>query len=842
MSIAEILSRLFLRPAELFLDMALTLLTRLSAGPGLSVLLLGVIAGLIAAPLVRRRKGREEGAEPVPVRKSLPGLILSLLMQGCFFAAAWRYFSSLKLVRGVSFGPIRDLGAGDGLLQAGGTAVHVLPLAAGALFLAAGLLRTRKLPGWHKLFVFLFSAAATALIYGGPSALALFWAGNGAAALLRGIADLGGKRMALNARQARTDRRNRILLACACLYLAVLTGLMIPSAILAASPAEFMDAHAYRNPDIYLLSAALTAAGLFLAWAPAYGLLLSPKARKRYTIGMTAAGAVFAVNYMFFGREYGIISSALQYETGISASVQTLAVNTAVLAAIAAAVILIYKKWPLVLRIFCLCGSAALIALSVINIVQLETKAEEVREIASRQTEEKATFRLSRSGKNVVVIMLDRTINGFVPFILNERPGLLEQFDGFTWYPNTLSYGYHTNIAAPALFGGYDYTPDNLLKRSELTLKEKHNEALKVMPVNFLEAGYEVTVCDAPYADYQWIPDMSIYDEYPEIRTWNTIGMFDEYRAGIQGWLDGVRDRNLFCYSLFRCAPSLLQQGLYDRGSYLQADAGAEAGEGQELFGVSADFLNSYMVMTHMADMTAVTDEDTGTFLMLTNEMTHNVIKLQEPDYIPKKHVDNAAYEAEHAVRVSLDGRELDLSACSELVQIHYHGDMSAFILLGQWFDELRAQGVYDNTRIILVSDHGCYLGLFGPNLSENNGELPDYPGFATEQWSDTTCYNPLLMVKDFGASGFTTDRTFMTNADTPSIACEGTVADPVNPFTGNPVSQSGKESGEQHIVESAWDIMTNNGTFFSDPLWITFRGTDVSDPANWFTDGAGKK
>ena len=43
-----------------------------------------------------------------------------------------------------------------------------------------------------------------------------------------------------------------------------------------------------------------------------------------------------------------------------------------------------------------------------------------------------------------------------------------------------------------------------------------------------LNAGYEVTVCDAPYANYQWIPDLSIYDDTPEIRTYNTIGMFDD--------------------------------------------------------------------------------------------------------------------------------------------------------------------------------------------------------------------------------------------------------------------------------------------------------------------------
>ena len=95
-------------------------------------------------------------------------------------------------------------------------------------------------------------------------------------------------------------------------------------------------------------------------------------------------------------------------------------------------------------------------------------------------------------------------------------------------------------------------------------------------------------------------------------------------------------------------------------------------------------------------------------------------------------------------------------------------------------------------------------------------------------------CYNPLLMVKALGAKRFTTDNTFMTNADTPVTAFAGLVDDPRNPFTGNPVTGEGKKDPEQHLVESDWAISRNTGNFFSDPVWITFRGTDVFSPDNW--------
>jgi len=238
--------------------------------------------------------------------------------------------------------------------------------------------------------------------------------------------------------------------------------------------------------------------------------------------------------------------------------------------------------------------------------------------------------------------------------------------------------------------------------------------------------------------------------------------------------------------------------------------------------------------MKNLSAMTEVTEGAGDTFLLLTNEMTHNVIELQEPDYVPARGVDNSAYDAAHPVRTAADGRELDLAGASELLRIHYHSDMAAFLQLGQWFDDLRRQGVYDNTRIILVSDHGCYLGLLGTDLSHGQTGLPEVPGSAPEQWTDTTSYNPLLMVKDFGASGFTTDLSFMTNADIPSLAFEDVVADPVNPFTGRRITGEGKNAEEQHLVESSWDISTNNGAFFSDPVRITFRGRNIFDPEAW--------
>ena len=80
--------------------------------------------------------------------------------------------------------------------------------------------------------------------------------------------------------------------------------------------------------------------------------------------------------------------------------------------------------------------------------------------------------------------------------------------------------------------------------------------------------------------------------------------------------LDHNRGRNMFMYSLFRCAPLILQPAIYDGGRYLEP---AKNGDEKGLAGVSTDFLNNYMVMKNLDRMTEVTEQGTNTFLMITN-------------------------------------------------------------------------------------------------------------------------------------------------------------------------------------------------------------------------------
>ena len=194
-------------------------------------------------------------------------------------------------------------------------------------------------------------------------------------------------------------------------------------------------------------------------------------------------------------------------------------VNLAVLAVLMIAMYLVARYKESAARSVMKVLIAAAVAVSVWNIfgtAKALGEARRAREAVSAA--EDRSIPLSRDGKNVIVFMLDRAVSGFVPQILEEKPELKEQLDGFTYYPNTVSFGCTTNFSAPSLFGGYEYTPRALDARSDEPLADKHNEAMQVLPALFDENDYEVTVVDPPYAgSYKWVPDVSLYDRYDHV-------------------------------------------------------------------------------------------------------------------------------------------------------------------------------------------------------------------------------------------------------------------------------------------------------------------------------------
>ncbi len=797
---------------------------------------------------------------------------VSLLLEIPFFIAAYQFLSHVACLQGVSLGPVSDLGAPDGMLRLGGLAINLLPILMTLINVVSSAVYAKGFPLKTKVQLYGVALIFLVFLYNSPAGLVFYWTLNnvfslvknlfyklknprlvlcimafaaGLAALVFGLfvlnlptmklrlffAAMGlalmlpllwlliRPRLSLPESNEPTRTEGKLFLA-GSLFLTVLIGLLIPSTFIAASPQEFVDVNYFHDPLNYLVMSAALAVGFFLVWLRVFYWLAGDKFRRLFEHSVWLLAVLAAVDYMFFGTKLGVISPQLQYEVEMNYAAAVHLLNLGLLLALGALLYLAGRRWQKLPRTALSLGCAAMLCMSLINVFGISGS---VKQLNTGDSAQAPQLSLSREGKNVIVLMLDRALGQAVPYIMNERPELEEKFDGFTYYSNALSHGGHTNFGTPGLFGGYEYTPVEMNRREDESLVSKHNEALLVMPRIFSGAGYAVTVCDPIYANYQWVPDLSIYDAYPGIDAYITQGYFVD-DAQKQVIIDN-NYRNFFCFGLMRCLPTVLQDTLYDGGNYHQVATVGSTPYTQVVQGVSkatgytSSFIASYSVLENLPGMTRISDEGAGSFIMMVNDATHQPILLQEPDYEPAAVVDNSGFDKANAGRFTLEG--VTLRTDNSFRMAHYHVNMASFLKLGEWFDYLREQGVYDNTRIILVSDHGTVAGMHDELIMGENGR-------------DVAPYFPLLMVKDFDSHGFDSSAEFMTNADVPTLAMDGLIENPVNPFSGKAISSDEKTAHKQFVTLSTdWGTGGDRGNVFGASGWASVSD-NIWDEDNW--------
>lgn len=906
MSFWSILETIFLGPLKLIFEIIFKTANEIVGNPGVAIIFLSLVMNVLVLPLYKRADAMQERTRDVEaklqkgvehIKKTFSGdermMILqtyyrqnnykptnalsgsvSLLLEIPFFMAAYQFLSGLDILDGVTFGPIKDLGAPDGLIVIGPLTINLLPVLMTAINIISSAIYLKGFPLKTKIQLYAMALFFLVFLYTSPSCLVFYWTLNNLFSLFKNIFyKLKNPQKVLRISLsiigigcivsffAVTDPESTVKVPLLCLgallqlpilfhviksnvpftpkpitaepkrkyfiagglFLTVLIGILIPSAFIASSPQEYIDVSHFHDPTWYIVSSACMAGGFFLVWMGVFYWLASPSGKVIFERIMFAFSTVALVNYMFFGTDLGVISPTLQYENGVSFSTFSQILNVITVIALCAVTVFCIIKFRKVTATVLCTAMIALVGMSAVNVVAIRSSVSEV----TAQNDNFPDFQLSKKGKNVVVIMLDRAMGQYVPYMLKEKPELKEKFSGFTYYKNTISFGGYTNFASPALLGGYEYTPVELNRRDSESLVSKHNEALKVMPVTFDKNGYDVTVFDPVYANYKWIPDLSVFNEYPDIDAYITKGKFgntQEKEASIKN-----NHRNFFCLGFMKSMPLFTQHALYDKGEYNRITSANTNSEGSSSHvqhsmstanGFYAPFMSSYEVLENMERMTNISNGSENTFLLMTNDTTHEPALLQAPDYVPQATVDNTQYDREHADRFLVDGVQLKVETSFQMS--HYHINMASFLKLGEWFDYLKENGVYDNTRIILVSDHGRDLGQI--EELTNDGD----------RRKDVEFYYPLLMVKDFNSKEFTVSNEFMTNADVPVKAMGGLIENPVNPFTKKPINSDEKTAHDQFIIISdTFQTGKNNGNTFLPARWASVK-EDLWNKNNW--------
>ncbi len=803
---------------------------------------------------------------------------VSLLLQIPFFMAAVQVLSNIPALNGASFGPIADLGKPDGLLVIGAYSINLLPILMTLINFISSALFSRGYPLKTKVQLYGLAIFFLVFLYNYPSGLVFYWLLNnvfsfvktlfyklknpkkvikilvsmvGVIAIIFGLTLITSRikyaivfigvgiilqipilwntisKILLLGERTYTPNKN-IFLLCS-MFLTFLMGVLIPSSVIASSPQEFVDSALFYHPAWYILSAICLAAGTFLVWLRVFYWLATDTYKYIFEKVLLVLCGVAIVNYMFFGSELGTLSMSLQGDMTSNATAVRQAVNLAVLAVITMAILLVSRFK--IIKYVLLSVVITFGALGAYNTMQI---FESVSQITVTEKVSEVNYQLNTDGKNVVIIMLDRASSVYVPYILEEKPELKAQYSGFVNYSNTISYGGKTNSASPALLGGYEYTPVEMNKRDNELLATKHNEAHMVMPTIFSNNGFNVTISDPIYLDYNWTSDLSFFDDYPEINAYKTSNLFNSKE--IVEEIINNNKRNFFGYSLMRVSPLFFHGIIYGNGDYNQAitynsneysNTKQTIVNNQRASGYERYFLQQYRVIDNLTNMTKIENGNENTFLFMKNNITHEAMLLQLPNYTPEAFVDNSSFDiANKTEYVTVDGKKLKVETTEQITA--YQANMAAFIQLGEWLDYLKENNVYDNTRIIIVADHGHDYGQIEElMLSYENGTY------------DLQSHFPLLLVKDFNSSGeIITSTEFMTNADVPYLAVNGLIENPVNPYTKKPISIAEKYAHEQFIVQmnkdiEQWSTEHNNGKTFLPTKWISVKSNPL-DKNNW--------
>ena len=868
MAFFQYLYALIIGPIELVFKIIFSQLNKYIPVSGVCILLLSIVFSLIVLPLyMRADKIQEEAKEDEErlgptikhIKKYFKGderfMILqtfyrqnnysplgvlrssvSLLLQVPFFLAAYRMLHNNTFLMGKGFGPIADLGAPDALLNIGGMAINVLPFVMTAVNLISAAIYADKMPMKSKVQLWVMAFFFLAFLYNSPSGMVIYWTCNNLFSLVKNIvvkAVSSRKKAKAEKKEEKADDKKantyKGVFFFSCLTCAVYLGFYLPMITVASAPEEFVNLYSMAHPMLDVLEATAKGLGLFLLWPSIFYAMSSVRGKKVWAYVMFIGAIAAILNSKIFSIGSGDMTNTLVYkDLTLKVNTTNILLSLGVTLGAAAAGFLLVRFGKNLTPVIAFSAALAFAVLGFTNIGKIDAGYKE----DLRSDTSKAEMPLSKTGKNVVVIMTDRAIGPMLPYILNEKRELKTIYDGFTYYHNTASFGTHTNFGVPALLGGYEYTPEQMNSRTDKTLSEDHMEALKLMPTIFTQAGFDATIINPKYAGYQWYPDLSVFDDLKNTKAYSTKYSYlpDEMREGYKEEQTTAFRYNLFGYSIFRSAPVLLQPALYDDGTYNetriidpsrlmdQRRYGTSKAEGHEQI-----FMWDYYALKSMNEMTKVEDGDGNHFIYIGFDTCHDSEFLQEPEYEPSDVVNNSKFDRsiQGTARFILKGKTMRIQNPKDYR--NYQCDLATLRELGNWLNYLKEIGCYDNTRIIIVADHGYYIENFPDLLQKDLG-----PGL------DGEAFAPLLLVKDFNAHGeIQTSEEFMTNADTPYLATKGIIENPTNPFTGKAITDEGKKNGITVFHSEFWKVRYNNGTAYKPGEWF-FVKDNIWQKENW--------
>ena len=803
---------------------------------------------------------RQNNYHPLYALRSL----FALFIQIPFFIAAYQLLSELPALKETSFLFLKDLSYPDKLVTIGSISLNLLPVIMTVINIAASAVYTKGLELKDKLTLYLTAFLFLILLYNSPSGLVLYWTLNNIFSLFKNIfykiklskktwfiiaiivavtltiviASTSVKRKPIfmsigftvllsitpfikklflyfESKQKKSifdsDKKRFYVFLSAVSAFLIFVGLVIPSTTIASSPQEFANFDNFTNPLGILYYTVIQTFGIFV-WLLCLYKLFSKQIQKYFSYIAVFVLMGSLINAFIFTGNYGDINHFLVFEDSdrLLHGAKYFILNIFTLSLCILIILsFLYSKFvkflPSILTIIVI----SFLTVSGFSAINIYKEYQRLQKTDLRTVINNKAYKVSKTGKNIFILMLDRSMNFFIDPIFENNDFVKKEYTGFTLFKNALAFGGNTNLSTPSLFGGYEYTPDNMNKRDSELLVKKHNEAVSVLPKLFSENGWNVSFTDPPWLNYSWIPDLSVFDKYDMIA--QNIDYQGKYSQGLLKSLKFSQNnanlsaihRNMLYFSFFRIFPSEIRRVFYSSGNYANSKLPQY---------ITMAFIDSYSAIQNIAKEVEFV-EDKNCINIIVNNITHE----------PPKQSDIKILQKEFLIPLA------DKYCLNEYTAEHFYANYLAHEECAKFFRFLKENNCYDNSRIIIAGDHGRYS-----MKTRGMSFLKDFAGtgFKPEELI------PLMMMKDFNSDGnLKIDNTFMTLADIPFL----TVKDldeklQINPFTGILFKDSQLKNPAKIMIGGEWqaDKKLEMKEFKADENNWAFVKDDVYKPKNW--------
>ena len=565
--------------------------------------------------------------------------------------------------------------------------------------------------------------------------------------------------------------------------IAILSGLFILTSLIASSGQEF------EKPFEIILTNMFKYFGLFFVYPMFLYFLFSDKFKNIITLISAIFALLFLSNTFIMVMDYGFIASNFKFELEylLIPTTKQIILNVALTLAVLFIVLFIIKKnLQIYLFNIFLIVIISLISISIFDFTKINKEQKILSEITSlnqnNKNEDYDVFNFSKTGTNVFIIILDRGCPEFAELVFDEFPDIEAEMEGFVYYYNTVSLAPQTFGGIQTLYGGYEYCiPIDLNK--EYNLKELHNESLIMLPRLFSDIGYKTMTFAPAFANFSWTPDLTIFKEYTNIKAYNIEKSMieNELNSLLNDSKNNITEEEIFeenkrrsmRFSLFRALPVFLRYRLYSHNDWFIPN-------GNKNLTIVGKGIEEYALLQAYTNLTKI-NESGNCFNFIHSDTTHEPFNYNS-DYKPSLEIKDVPEE-------DLEFFGGDFSARS------YYSTVASFRELANFFKFLKENEIYDNTKIIITSDHS---GYFNPSVFNENG------------MEEFKVFNAMMFVKDFNSRGrIIENEDFMTIADIPFLATKH-LDEAKNPFTGNIITNDYKTNGVNIVLTKHSDPKGN--------------------------------